>query len=561
MCSFIVASFLFSELLVNMTWVNSLNRLRGPDATNTKVVRGWEFLHNLLHMTGERTLQPFTSGNGETVALFNGEIYNWKELAAATGKTYRSDGHAILPLYEKHGRDFLKHARGEFAVVVVDFSSGEVIVGTDAFMTKPVFTANWTDSKGRPRFAVSSYGSSLLRMGAPDATIEAGAPNAVRAYSVQPPHQLVWQREIVQWDLRQFKNSTADWIAAFERSVRRRSTNIIHGVFIGLSSGFDSGAIMLALHRQGVHFHAYTVRASEDSKIVENRAKFCSSTATSVRLNSGSLTQEHEWLQRHCEPYTYKTAVVWPHGSGRPVWDDPASQALSGIVHRVRKLGGLIYLSGSGADETISDYTSAPGKCVGSCSFQGKWPEDLRTIFPWRNFYQGVQRDYIMKEELVGGAHGIETRYPFLDPEVVQEYLWLSREAKLSVYKRPLHDYMSMHNFPFKPGVKQGFGLEDNTCRKVKRGRKRFTVCENKEEEMLSDNVSAGSKQASAQTPQPHERPQIQDTNAPQVQRRASGTGSEVTMVRMFTGAVVVVLLGYFLRGRVGCTGGTREGT
>ena len=30
-----------------------------------------------------------------------------------------------------------------------------------------------------------------------------------------------------------------------------------------------------------------------------------------------------------------------------------------------------------------------------------------------------------MKEELVAGVHGIEGRYPFLDPKVVQEYLWL----------------------------------------------------------------------------------------------------------------------------------------
>ena len=35
-----------------------------------------------------------------------------------------------------------------------------------------------------------------------------------------------------------------------------------------------------------------------------------------------------------------------------------------------------------------------------------------------------------MKEEIIGGSHGIEQRYPFLDKEVVQEFLWLKPELK-----------------------------------------------------------------------------------------------------------------------------------
>lgn len=38
---------------------------------------------------------------------------------------------------------------------------------------------------------------------------------------------------------------------------------------------------------------------------------------------------------------------------------------------------------------------------------------------------KGTQRNYLMKEELVAGAHGVEGRYPFLDPNVVQE-LWVT---------------------------------------------------------------------------------------------------------------------------------------
>ena len=35
--------------------------------------RGFDFVHNLLHMTGERRPQPFFSHDGRILALFNGE--------------------------------------------------------------------------------------------------------------------------------------------------------------------------------------------------------------------------------------------------------------------------------------------------------------------------------------------------------------------------------------------------------------------------------------------------------------------------------------------------------
>ena len=64
---------------------------------------------------------------------------------------------------------------------------------------------------------------------------------------------------------------------------------------------------------------------------------------------------------------------------------------------------------------------------------------------------------YLAKEEYVAGAYGIETRYPFLDIDVVQEFLWLTPELKNRYYKSVLHDYLSHNNYPFKEGEKIGF--------------------------------------------------------------------------------------------------------
>lgn len=42
------------------------------------------------------------------------------------------------------------------------------------------------------------------------------------------------------------------------------------------------------------------------------------------------------------------------------------------------------------------------------------------------------------------GSHGIETRYPFLDQDVVQEYLWwLTSSANNFEYKRPVAGFIT----------------------------------------------------------------------------------------------------------------------
>ena len=56
---------------------------------------------------------------------------------------------------------------------------------------------------------------------------------------------------------------------------------------------------------------------------------------------------------------------------------------------------------------------------------------------------------FIAKEEYAGSLNGVEVRYPFLDKNVVQEFLWLEKNLKNDIYKAPLHKYMEKYNYPF----------------------------------------------------------------------------------------------------------------
>jgi asparagine synthetase B (glutamine-hydrolysing) len=110
-----------------------------------------------------------------------------------------------------------------------------------------------------------------------------------------------------------------------------------------------------------------------------------------------------------------------------------------------------------GADELFSDYGFGGIKKTQHSNFGGLFPQNLNDIFPWPSFYYSSMESYIAKEEYVAGLHGIEARYPFLDRDVVQEFLWLSPELKNSQYKSVIDQYFINNQFPFSRGEKKGF--------------------------------------------------------------------------------------------------------
>ena len=77
MCSFISINELLTDSQIE--YANKYSKLRGPDETYCVRYNDHTFIHNLLSITGEYTLQPFMDENKEIICLYNGEIYNFKD--------------------------------------------------------------------------------------------------------------------------------------------------------------------------------------------------------------------------------------------------------------------------------------------------------------------------------------------------------------------------------------------------------------------------------------------------------------------------------------------------
>ena len=134
----------------------------------------------------------------------------------------------LTPLYEQFGTDFVPKLDGEFALTVVDFKKQILLISTDVFSIKPL----WFAKEGTD-WGISSYESCLTRSGFSSPTqVEANSTYVFNLSTLEK----ISRKDVFTFDLNQHKESYDDWNSAFSRSIAKRTQNIKHGVFIGLSS-------------------------------------------------------------------------------------------------------------------------------------------------------------------------------------------------------------------------------------------------------------------------------------------------------------------------------------
>lgn len=382
-------------------------RFRGPDdrgveiflCASANVALGHTRLSIIDLSSGGH--QPMKTGDGRYVLVFNGEIYNYRELRAelaAAGRVFTtdSDTEVLLAAWEAWGEQALPRLVGMFAFVLLDQQHATLTCVRDAFGVKPLFH---TVEDGQFMFAS-----------------EVGAIKALKASSMQ----LDWQRaydylvhgdydscpstffegvrqlapgHVMQVDLRQgslseprpwwkptIKERTDLNFEGAAELVRERFLDNVRlhlrsDVALGaaLSGGIDSSAVVCAMRHVEpdlpIHTFSYIARDSDVSEEI-----WVDRVNAHVNARPHKVVVSAEDLVRDLDSMILSQGE--PFGS-------TSIYAQYRVFQLARENGVTVTLDGQGADEMLGGYNGYPGQRLRSLLEKGHLPQAWSFLNEW----------------------------------------------------------------------------------------------------------------------------------------------------------------------------------
>ena len=447
MCGFFFLRSL--EKIEKKQLILSTNRvkLRGPDGEgflHYKSNDGFNnyFLHFLLDISGKKIFQPIE--NNKDILLFNGEIYNYNK------KKYSADTNYLLDSSYEY-----ENLNGEYAYIKFKKENNTCFAVTDTFMTKPIF---FGFNKQKKIYGIASYKSALEYF---DMEIINFQPNTITKFSFDRESFFKedFKKTIRKFNLSQNIKNFEEWENFFLKEVKKRATHGKIKPFVSLSSGYDSGAICCALNLLNIKYETFSILKNENFKIIKerinlNKKKSCIKENLVDGLDFFKKKKIEKDIKRNIDDFEY---FHQDRKKFLKLSQDGGSIGALEVAKHAKENNFKVHLSSCGADEIISDYGHNGKKYFSHSEFGGLFPEKLETIFPWKKFYGDSQRSYLFKEEYTYGRYGLESRYPFLDNDLVQSFLNLSSHLKNFSYKAPIAYFLKKHNYPFEENKKRGF--------------------------------------------------------------------------------------------------------
>lgn len=356
---------------------NSLEH-RGPDDSGSRLERlvhdatgvvpgvalGFRRL-SIIDLAGGH--QPMSNEDGSVWLVFNGEIYNYRDLRKrleGSGHTFRSDSDSetIVHLYEDLGTECFAHLNGMFAIALWDRNKKQLVLARDRLGKKPLHY-QFRDGK-------LLFGSELKALAAApdfDRTLSPGAIDQFLTYQYVPhPHsiyrsanklapgtvavvrdgkleiqnywQVDWTREIDMGE--QQAANRLDELLRDSIQLRLRS-DVPLGAF--LSGGIDS-SLMVALAQQQLDdpVHSFSIGFNEadfdETRYARQVANWVKTEHREYKVTPDAISILDQLVWHFDEPFGDSSAI--------PTW----------YLCQWTRQHVTVALSGDGGDELFAGY-------------------------------------------------------------------------------------------------------------------------------------------------------------------------------------------------------------
>ncbi|MGH9405737.1 MAG: asparagine synthase (glutamine-hydrolyzing) [Terriglobia bacterium] len=393
--------------------------------------------------------QPMSNEDGSLWIVFNGEIYNHRELRPgleARGHRYRTqcDTETIVHLYEEYGRACVDHLRGMFAFAIWDTRSRRLFCARDRLGIKPFYYH--LDAR---RFLFGSEIKALLAHPSLQAEFDRVVVPEYLAFGylsgeetffrgvrkLMPGHWLeldeTGKAEIDQyWDVSAAASSDSRprsyYVETYGEMLERAvSSHLMSDVPLGvfLSGGLDSSVVAaLTTKLRGSAIETFSVGYAEAPY---SELPF----AREVAAHIGSV--HHEVRVSWSEFMDSLPRLIW-HEDEPIVW--PSSVPLY-FVARLARERVKVVLTGEGSDETLAGYTRYAWTLWNARLdriYRGLVPEGLRGLIRARidapnalpvGFQRGLRHTFLARDGACWPSFYFDNFYSAFTEKAQQELL------------------------------------------------------------------------------------------------------------------------------------------
>jgi asparagine synthase (glutamine-hydrolysing) len=338
---------------------------RGPDASNFFTDNQNYFIgHNRLSIIdlSEGANQPFISSDGKFFIMFNGEIYNYKELKESILLPFltNSDTEVILQGFLNEGVSFFKRLRGMYAFVIGELGTNNFWIVRDPIGIKPLYiyrSESCLITASEIKVITNYIGKSNLEIN------ELAIKSYIHNGYVSEPDTVYSQikalrpgvfMEFKNGNFQEFtffefefdgKNKKPDYNVletALENAVKRNLVADID-ISIALSGGIDSSLIYYLANQQQKGIKAVSVGMKEkefdETETSENYVNFLNGNITKTIIQPNfDLAQLNKLFLHFDQPFS-DTSLI-------PVY----------YLTQTARLQSKVIIGGDGGDELFNGY-------------------------------------------------------------------------------------------------------------------------------------------------------------------------------------------------------------
>lgn len=344
---------------------------RGPDSSGTWTsdVYNITLSHQRLSILDNSICgsQPMHSHNEQFVLIFNGEIYNFKEIKdelIKRGVSFRgnSDTEVILECFNLYRESSFEKFRGMFSIAIYDKEINTLFLARDTFGIKPLyyyFNDNYlifsSQIKSLNKFLkkkISINGlSSFILWG------HVTEPNTIYEdiHTVQPGYYLTYKNGQIKsnkfFDISDLyiKESSSSVLSIKDSLSDSLNHHLIadHPVSLMLSSGIDSTALLSLAAESGYKLDSFTLSFSDFNNSHLDESSQIKRLISYYGTNHTNIVINRNFFDSVCDEYF--NSMDQPTIDGLNIWL---------ISKAIKENGYKVTLSGLGADEILFGYPS-----------------------------------------------------------------------------------------------------------------------------------------------------------------------------------------------------------